>query len=162
MKTTKDLDHTKTILVLTDFTKSALNAADYALFLAVQLKTNVLLFHSYYISVSELESLQITNYSLLAQTSKSNLKKEMNRLNSIIKASTSNFKPEIDYLSEGGGIAGNVCRIIDEKPNILMLVMSGFKARSYDDFLFGTEINAVVKKARCPVVIVPEIEFLRL
>lgn len=161
MKTTKELSHTKTILVLTDFTKSALNAADYALFLAVQLKTNILLFHSYYISGSELESLQITNYALLAQNSKSNLKKEMNRLNSSIKTSTGNFEPEIDYLSEGGGIAGNVCRIIDEKQNILMLVMSGFKARSKDDFLFGTEINAVVSKARCPVVIVPEIEFLK-
>lgn len=160
MKTTKDLDHTKTIIVLTDFTKSALNAADYALFLAVQLKTNILLFHSYYISVSEFESLQINDYQSLAQTSKSNLEKEMNRLNNSIKTST-NFKPEIDYLSEGGGIAENVCSIIDEKKNIFMLVMSGFK-KSNDDFLFGTEIKAVVKKARCPVVIVPEIEFLRL
>jgi nucleotide-binding universal stress UspA family protein len=162
MKTTKDLDHTKTIIVLTDFTKSALNAADYALFLAVQLKTNILLFHSYYISVSELESLQINDYHSLAQTSKSNLKKEMNRLNSSIKTSPSNFKPEIDYLSEGGSIMENVCSIIDEKQDIFMLVMSGFKARNNDDFLFGTEIKEVVRKARCPVVIVPEIEFLRL
>ncbi|TCC93088.1 universal stress protein [Pedobacter hiemivivus] len=162
MKTAKDLDHTKTVIVLTDFTKSALNAADYALFLAVQLKTNILLFHSYYISVSELESLQINDYQSLAQTSKSNLEKEMNRLNNSIKTSTTNFKPEIDYLSEGGGIAENVCSIIEEKKNIFMLVMSGFKARNNDDFLFGTEIKEVVKKARCPVVIVPEMDFLRL
>lgn len=164
MKTAKNSDHTKTILVLTDFTKSALNAADYALFLAGQLKTNILLFNSYYVPAmeSEFESLQINDYRSLAQTSKSNLEKEMNRLNNSIKTSKSNFKPEIDYLSEGGGIAENVCSIIDEKKNIFMLVMSGFKARSNDDFLFGTEINAVVSKARCPVVIVPEIEFLRL
>ncbi|TKC62118.1 universal stress protein [Pedobacter hiemivivus] len=165
MKTAKDLDHTKTVIVLTDFTKSALNAADYALFLAVQLKTNILLFHSYYISVSELESLQINDYQSLAQTSKSNLEKEMNRLNSLnnsIKTSTTNFRPEIDYLSEGGGISENVCRVIEEKKDIFMLVMSGFKARNNDDFLFGTEIKEVVKKARCPVVIVPEMDFLRL
>ncbi|WP_152542203.1 universal stress protein [Pedobacter sp. V48] len=162
MKTAKDLGHKKTILVLTDFTKSALNAADYALFLAGLLKTNVLLFHSYHVSVSESDSFKMTNYALLAQTSKSNLKKEMNRLNGNIQTTTSNFKPEIDYLSEGGGIAENVCSIIDEKKNIFMLVMSGFKARNNEDFLFGTEINSVVRKARCPVVVVPEIEFLRL
>lgn len=121
----------------------------------------MLLFHSFYISVSELESLQINDYQSLAQTSKSNLEKEMNRLNNSIKTSTTNFKPEIDYLNEGGGIAENVCRIIDEKKNIFMLVMSGFK-KNNDDFLFGTEIKAVIKKAICPVVIVPEIEFLRL
>lgn len=68
-------DQTKIILVLTDFTNSALNAADYALFLASQLKTKLLLYHSYYIPATESECLQITNYGLLAETSKSNLKK---------------------------------------------------------------------------------------
>ena len=161
IKSNKDLDDTKTILVLTDFTNSALNAADYALFLAVQLKTNILLFHSYYICVSEHESLQITNYELLAQSSKSRLEKENNRLKIAMKASAHDFEPRIDYLSAGGGVTDNVCNIIEEKKNILMLVMSGFKAKS-DDFLFGTEITAVVSKARCPVVIVPEVEFLRV
>lgn len=131
-------DRTKTILVLTDFTNSALNAADYALFLASQLKTNILLYHSYYIPATESECLQITNYKLLAETSKSNLEKEMNRLNISLKASGSNFKPQIDYLSEGGSFTDN------------------------DDILFGTEITAVVSKARCTVVIVPEVEFLRV
>ncbi|MBB5638388.1 MULTISPECIES: universal stress protein [Pedobacter] len=162
MKTSQDSDHTKTILVLTDFTKSALNATDYALFLAVQLKTNMLLFHSYYISGSEFESSQIVDYELLAQISKLNLEKEMNRLNTVINADTKNFKPRIDYLSEGGGVVENVCSIIDKKKDILMLVMSGFKSHSNDDVLFGTEITEVVSKARCPAVIVPEIECLRL
>jgi nucleotide-binding universal stress UspA family protein len=154
-------DQTKTILVLTDFTNSALNAADYALYLASQLKTNILLYHSYYIPATESERLQITNYGLLAETSKSNLEKEMNRLNNSIKTSTTDFIPKIDYLSEGGGITENVCSIIEERKNILMLVMSGFKAHN-DDVLFGTEITSVVSKARCPAVIVPEVEFLRV
>lgn len=153
---------TKTILVLTDFTNSALNAADYALFLAVQLKTNILLFHSYYIPATESEYLQITDYASLAETSQSNLKKEMDRLNSAIKTDIGSFKPEIDCLSEGGGIAENVIIIINERKNILMLVMGGFKARNNDDILFGTEIISVVSKARCPAVIVPEVEFLRV
>jgi len=154
-------DQSKTILVLTDFTNSALNAADYALFLASQLKTNILLYHSYYIPSTESECLQITNYGLLAETSKSNLQKEMNRLNISLKASGSKFNPQIDYLSEGGSFTDNVCSIIDERKNILMLIMSGFKVHN-DDILFGTEITAVVSKARCPVVIVPEVEFLRV
>jgi len=162
MEATDDTNRTKTILVLTDFTKSALNAGDYALFLATQLKTNVLLFHSYDISVSEFKSLQINDYTLLAETSKSNLEKEVTRLKSAIKTSVSNFKPQIDYLSESGSVEENVCSIIDKKKNVLMVVMGGFKARSNNDFLFGTEIKAVVSKVRCPVVIVPEFEFLRV
>lgn len=162
MKTNQDLKHSKTILVLTDFTNSALNAADYALLLAVQLKTNIILFHSYFISVSEFESSQITDYALLAQISRSNLEKEKNRLNLAVKTAEDSFIPRIDYLSEGGGIVENVCSIIDEKKDILMLVMSGFKAHNNDDILFGTEITAVVRKARCPVVIVPEVECLKL
>lgn len=160
MEATDDTDRTKTILVLTDFTKSALNAADYALFLATQLRTNVLLFHSYDISVSEFKSLQINDY--LAETSKSNLKKEVIRLKSAIKPSVSNFKPHIDYLSESGSVEENVCSIIDKKKNVLMVVMGGFKAHSNNDFLFGTAIKAVVSRARCPAVIVPEFEFLRV
>lgn len=155
-------NQTKTILVLTDFTNSALNAADYALFLACQLKANILLYHSYYIPATESECLQITDYASLAETSQSNLKKEMNRLENSIKTEIGNFKPEIDCLSEGGGIAENVSNIINERKNILMVVMSGFKARNNDDILFGTEITSVVSKARCPTVIVPEVEFLRV
>jgi nucleotide-binding universal stress UspA family protein len=151
---------TKSILVLTDFSSSALNAADYAMFLAIQLKVNILLFHAYDVSESEPDAALTSDYNLLAQDSDSNLVQEMNRLKLKIKTADSTFIPKIEYLSEGGGVAENACSIIDDHKNILMLVMSGLKAHNDDYIKFGSKINALIKKARCPAVIVPELNFL--
>jgi len=158
MKSNADL---KTILVLTDFSKTARHAADYALFLAEQLTADILLFNSYYVPVPGFDSWPAKDYPALLQNSKSKLEKEASRLNSILENNQNNFKPVINYSSDGGLVADNVYNIINDKKNIMMLVMGGYKAYNNDDILFGSEITAVLCKARCPAVIVPEFPFLR-
>jgi nucleotide-binding universal stress UspA family protein len=161
MKMTNHLAlNTKSILVLTDFTSSALHAADYALHLALHLGANILLFHSYYVSVSASDALQVVDYESLAQDSTKNLHIESNRLKAKIKALAHPFIPEIICRSEGGGVAENVSNIIAEKKNVLMLVMGGIKAHNDDYINFGSQIKSVVSKALCPAVIVPEMEFI--
>jgi nucleotide-binding universal stress UspA family protein len=151
----------KTILVLTDFSKSALHAADYAVFLARQLKANILLFNSYYVPIPGFDSWPTKDYPALMQNSKLKLENEANRLNDMVNSNQDNFKPVISYLSDGGLVEDNVYTIISERNNIMMLVMGGYKACNNDDVLFGSEITAVLSKAKCPAVIVPEYTFLQ-
>lgn len=158
---TKDIFHTnRSILVLTDFSGSAKNAADYAVLLARQLHANIILFNSYLIPDQGFDSWSSGDQTLLSQQSKISLDKEAARLESIIKDNNKEFKPKINSLNNEGTIAENVCEIITEKKNILMVIMGGCKANGNDDVLFGVEIAEVLNKVKCPTLIIPESECL--
>jgi nucleotide-binding universal stress UspA family protein len=148
-----------TILVLTDFSSSARNAADYALQLAEKFEGDLLLFHSYFIPTSVYDSWPSKDYPAILQKSMDRLQDEAKRLENLLSRQGSKFLPRIDYITEGGTVAENVMELITQKPNIMMVVMGGYKAHHNDDFLFGTAIGEVLGKAKCPAVIVPECEF---
>jgi len=150
----------KSILVLTDFSRSAKNAADYAALLAKQLHADILLFNSFLIPDPGFDSWTSADHALLSQQSKMNLDKEVARLDDVIKHYGKEFRPKVNCLSNEGTIAENVCEIITEKKNILMVVMGGCKANGNDDVLFGAEITEVLNKVKCPTMIVPESECL--
>lgn len=150
----------RTILVLTDFSSCARNAADYALVLAGKFNANILLFHSYFVPVSAFDSWPTKDYPMLLERSMVRLGEEADRLKELLASAKSIFVPVIDCLSDGGTVADNVANLIAERPQILMVVMGGYRARNNDDFLFGTAISEVLGKAKCPAVIVPECDFL--
>jgi nucleotide-binding universal stress UspA family protein len=150
----------KTIIVLTDFSSCARNAAEYSLTLAHKFQASLLLFHSYFIPVSTFDNWPDTDYPALRKNSLSKLHMEAERLNHLASASEYEFQPKIECLIEGGSIAENISNLITERHNILMVVMGGYRARNNDDFQYGTVISDILGQARCPAVIVPEFAFL--
>jgi len=160
MKTAESIKPIKSILVLTDFSRNAKNATDHAILLAEQLHADILLFNSFLIPDPGFDSWTSGDHALLSQQSKINLDKEVARLDDVMKHYGKEFKPKIHSLSNEGTIAENVCEIITEKKNILMVVMGGCKANGNDDVLFGVEITQILNKVKCPTMIVPESESL--
>jgi nucleotide-binding universal stress UspA family protein len=156
MKTSNHPSSMKYILVLTDFSKSAINAAGYAAHLAERLHVNLLLFNSYLIPDLGFDSWKFADISLLSKGSENKLLIEAERLRSNIKNIRGSFKPEIESISSEGEIAENVKTIIQERKNISMVVMGGWQLTNNDDALFGMEITKVLKKVKCPTIIVPE------
>lgn len=150
----------KTIIVLTDFSSCAQNAAEYSLILARKFQASLLLFHSYFVPVSTFDNWPDTDYPALRKNSLSKLQREAERINQLASASESAYQPKIECLIEGGSIAENISHLISERQNILMVVMGGFRARNNDDFQYGTVISDILGQARCPAVIVPEFSFL--
>lgn len=158
MKITDKMKPTKSILILTDFSRSAKNASEYGTHLAKQLNANILLFNSFLIPDLGFDSWPSAHHESLLQQSKKSLEEEVARLHGISQHDNEEFETKIDYLSSEGAIAENVSAIIKDKQNIFMVVMGGCKANDNDDILFGVEITEILSKVKCPTVIVPESE----
>ncbi|MGY4386473.1 nucleotide-binding universal stress UspA family protein [Pedobacter sp. UYP24] len=158
MKNTEETQLTKSILVLTDFSKSAKNAAQYATSLAALLRANVILFNSFLIPDSGFDSWPSDNSGSLSKRSKENLLIEKQRLSNIVASGKGTFKPTIDCIIDEGTIAENVCAILTEKKNIFLVIMGGYKTDVRDDTSFGVEITKILNKVACPTMIIPPSE----
>ncbi|WP_442587348.1 universal stress protein [Pedobacter sp. AW31-3R] len=149
----------KTVLVLTDFSESARVAADVAIDIAVKLNANIMVLNTYK-GLYKFPSVEITswtmgNYALLMQTSKSNMNKEVIRMNKQIAAfSTEERKPKIISVCHSGPLAETVRDIVHSE-NIMMVIMGGRK-KINENAAHGSDINAVLSKLSCPTLIIPE------
>lgn len=143
----------KTILVLTDFSAKAENAALFAIQVAAAVKAKVHLYttfpapqvfpsdagvYPFFEDFSEEEKIYNEKLHELAEKLK--------------KTFTGNDHPAISMSSRPGNLAEN---INDLKP--WLIVMGGKSEDSaLSHFLFGSNSSAVMDKATCPVLIIPE------
>ena len=150
----------KTILVLTDFSKSAENAADIAVRLAGKLHADVLLFNVYMLipiipSTEAVEWALINTYGNSHEESNKALNKEAERLRKLIKhMDVEPGKPEINIVNEAGAVAECVHHL-QKKREIEMRVMGSSK-KPYNNFFLGSDTKEVLNKTTCPVLIIPE------
>lgn len=143
----------KTILVLTDFTRKAENAAEFAVQIAAEVNAKVHLYtafpapqvfpsdagvYPFFEDYSEDEKIYNAKLQELAEK----LKKSY-----IQKAS-----PPISFTSRPGNLAGN----IDEMKPWLIVMGGKSESSALSHFLFGSNSSAVIDRASCPVLIVPE------
>jgi nucleotide-binding universal stress UspA family protein len=156
MNTKEIMKASRSILVLTDFSRSAKIAADYAAHLAEQLNATLLIFNSYLIPDLGFDSWPSGDHSSLLQQSQNNLELEVARLYCVLQDQEKETQVKIESISDEGAIAENVCAIIKEKQNVLMVVMGGCKATGSDNILLGIEVTEVLNKVKCPTLIVPE------
>jgi nucleotide-binding universal stress UspA family protein len=156
METTDLTKTNRSILVLTDFSRSAKIAADYGAHLAEQLNADLLLFNSFLIPDAGFDSWPSGDRAPLLQQSQNCLETEVARLHAVLRDTETKFQPKIESISNEGTIAENVCAIIKDKQNILMVVMGGCKATGGDNILLGIEVTEVLNKVKCPTLIVPE------
>ena len=160
MNTVGQSKPTGSILVLTDFSNGAKNAADYAKDLAQKVHANMILFHAYLIPDVGFDSWPSSDEGSLLKQSQLKLAEETTRLCHNFKNPEGAFKPEIVAMSIEGSIAENVIAIIKDKQDVLMVIMGGGKANGKQDMRFGIAITEVLNNVKCPTLIVPQAEYL--
>jgi len=147
----------ETILVLTDFSKKAENAALYALRLAEKTHAKIILFHLYdYFHSPNLPDPDpkskdrynvVRNESLL----------ELNKIKQYLETHSkqAEFKPDITILNNFGlDLASSVRELVME--NKVDLIIMGSKGDNAVSHLFyGSDAYGVLDNAGCPILFVP-------
>ncbi|MDB5122636.1 MAG: universal stress protein UspE [Mucilaginibacter sp.] len=150
----------KTILVLTDFSFGANNAAHYALKLAQKIRANLLLCNVFLLPSNEPLGGQVLwsteSYDTLAERSKNGL----NKLAGHLKRQMNNdvaggeFRPAIKQSSVSGVFTALLDEIVSSH-EILITVVGTHGTSGLSGFLQGNHVQNLIEKANCPVLIVP-------
>jgi len=149
----------KTILVMTDFTLRADNAAQYALGLAQNIEANVLLCNVFFVP-SRQEDIQVTwpadEYKRMEMNSEFDLRSLKNKLSRELNqtADQGSFKPEINYCAKAGPLTDVMNELVYHN-NIVTVVVGKHNTFGLSDFLTGNHTNQIIEKADCPVLVVP-------
>lgn len=137
----------KTILVPTDFSKAAGNAAEYAVMLAKEIKAKVLLLHVYHVPVPASEiSIMTINPDQLQKEKTALLEKEAAHLK---KRSGVEVKFEAKM-----GFA--VDEILIEEKNAGLIIMGMKGAGKLREALIGSVTTSTLRKSKIPVLVIPE------
>jgi len=140
----------ETILVLTDFSRSAAVAADAAVILAEKLEANILLLHTC------LPSSKADNPQTSISAEYTKLSNEAERLKHQVNGQKHHgFKPAVSAMQATGTLSAKVEEVIKET-HVILIVM-GSRSKSNNDSFYGSDIYAVINKATCPVLVIPEI-----
>lgn len=141
----------KTILVPTDFSMNAENALHYAINLAKKEKSKIILLHTYLIDYP----VSYTSVDLIEKQKKDALEHSDQLLEK--EAMKIIYAGEIDYerISEENSTIDAILKVIKERE--IDLVIMGTKGESnLANVIFGSTTAAVIEKAPCTVIAVPE------
>ncbi len=138
----------KTILVPTDFSKAASNAAEYAARLAKALKANVVLLHVYHVPIQETTEvpMMVITPDKLQKKNEAYLKKEATHLQK-------ESGIEVRYIAKMGMA---VDEILEEEKTADLIVMGMHGANKLSQALMGSITTATLRKATTPVLVIPE------
>lgn len=141
----------RTILAAADFSKTSINAVNYAAELAVQTQSRLLLFHAFQIPVVNSEAAVITiPFDELEEQKNKALKK-------IVLALYNKYgsKIEVSSLVQAGFIVDAVEELLGSKK--IDLVVMGIKgAGKVSEIVIGSSSSDMAGKIKCPVLIIPE------
>lgn len=146
----KNLIQMKTILVPTDFSKTAKNATIYALDLAKMNNAKVVLFHAYQMPVttSEIQLIVVTQEEL----EKESLKR-LNDEKAKLEAGEGKGVHIETKVAEGFlvDIMEDICK--DLKADLIVMGITG--AGKVEEVLFGSNTVGIIRHTECPAIIVP-------
>jgi nucleotide-binding universal stress UspA family protein len=150
----------KTILVPTDFSPAADNAARYALQLAKAIKANIKLCHAFKVPAETPMASQVVwpleDFTTLKKDTTEGLKLLAEKLTKDDEAITSpgSFHPLIEYASEVGAVTEVVHQLfLDEKSTLVVMGMSG--AGGLSRFFLGSTSRDMIEEASFPVLLIP-------
>lgn len=137
----------KTILVPTDFSKAAGNAAEYAAHFAKDVNAKILLLHAYHVPVAVSETpVIVISQEELQKDNESRLKKEATHLKKIAGV-------EVSYKAKMGFA---VDEILEEEKNATLIVMGMQGASKLSEVLMGSITTSTLRKTKAPVLVIPE------
>ncbi|MFZ1528205.1 MAG: universal stress protein [Ferruginibacter sp.] len=136
-----------TILVATDFSEMAQNAADYAVEMARHTDASVLLVNAYQlVFTGENGLVNMQEMDVVKDIAKNSMKAELERL----QASAPGLK--IDTFLGPGGILNTIAELCDQvKPMIVVLGSSGASG----SLLWGSTSSAAFRELKMPVLAIP-------
>lgn len=148
----------KKLIILTDFSKTACNAANIAVEIAIKLQLDILVVNSYLapfaIFAAEGEGRSLIDSGLIAASSENGLKKEARRLRRLVESRPqSGAKLSIDTIS--------TLETVNQATKTLMntievqLVVIGVHETALPIFFSGMDIDQLLRQVICPVLIVP-------
>lgn len=140
----------KNILIPTDFSPNSRRAAEYAILLFHNSATCLYLMNSYEMPQAG-ASMLISMEDIL----KKNSEEELCNLQVDLKQEFSGHKPNLNTLSIYGDPVFAVSKAVEDY-NIDLVVMGTQGASGIKEKLIGSNTASVVKKANCPVLVVPE------
>ena len=154
----------KKILIMTDFSPNATCAAEAGLLLSGKLRADILLFHTY-IDYSMVVAYSGAGWAVEEFTERQN--KSQTGLRMLIEGLESltdqldpgDYKPMISLQTDDCNLGMDLEDILDQ--NEVEMVLIGARSHPAGDILYGGDTNAVIKKATCPVLVVPEKTDLR-
>lgn len=138
----------QTILIPTDFSPEAHNAAIHAAELARIFNAKLLLFHAYMLPtpVSEVPYVMVT-VDELQKENEQMMKKEAEVLNQ-------QFNMEIEWLVRIGIPSDEIKLLVEERP--IDLVVMGMKGVGGIDKLIGSTTVNLIRKVKTPVMVIPQ------
>ncbi|OCX53868.1 hypothetical protein BEL04_06165 [Mucilaginibacter sp. PPCGB 2223] len=149
----------KTILVPTDFSPAAENAAKYAVELARYTKSGVKLLNAIKVPTETHMAAQVTwpleGYPTLKRDADQELKILANRLlfrNEERKDTV--FQPQISYSCLAGNVADTVKRVAKDH-DINLVVMGLWDTSKINRFLAGSTSHEMIEKAELPLLLIP-------
>lgn len=150
----------KKILVPTDFSQPAHNAASYAINLAKGIKANVELCHAMMVPAEAPMAAQVAwpleNYASIKKQATYELKFLANKLAGEEKIlEGDNESPEITYSSEVGSV-GEIVKDMVDSQSINLVVMGMAGASHLTRFLLGSNSLDIINKASFPVLLIPK------
>jgi nucleotide-binding universal stress UspA family protein len=145
----------KNILVLTDFSEVANNAAEYAIKLAADLKANVFLFNAINARENAM-ALSINEDTADSDEPAAECLVKLNalskKLQTISKGGAA-YEPSLSTLLQPGNVKDCINRIVADN-KIDIIIMGARQYKDFPGFLFGTNVRDVVEAAQCPVLII--------
>ena len=148
----------KNILVLTDFTIRSINAAEFAVQLAIQSKANIILCNvletTTSLTVGTEMKWPVVENSAFKNESICDLTILDKRLKKIIAESEALFKPDINFLSETGFLSDVTDKIIRHR-RVDMVVIGAHKSSAFARLIFGSHTHILLDKLKCPILLVP-------
>lgn len=150
----------KTIIVPTDFSQPAKDAARYALHVAKYLNSGITLCHAFVVPVDATVAGQV---SWPMYDYESILKDASDRLDELAKSlmqegkfltGPNTYKPIVEYATEPAGPADLVSRLFKQKQ--ARLVVSGVSgAGAVSKFFVGSTSRTLIEKAEFPLLLIP-------
>jgi nucleotide-binding universal stress UspA family protein len=150
----------KTIVVLTDFTKTSQHAAEFALEVAGEINAEIILYHSFHIPHLVPEEVTISpfteNYSLIETENVIKLERLIDELQKKYVAKKDKQAPKITFKSDLGDLLDNVNKLSREKQIWMMVMGEKSKKRPISRLLTGNSTFEIINDAVCPVLLIPE------
>jgi nucleotide-binding universal stress UspA family protein len=140
----------KTILVPTDFSKTANNARDYAISIAQKLNSQIILLNTYHIAYSGANAGSIMNLEKIAlNESQKAMKKESDFLSLSF--------PELDFktLCEPGLLL-DVIKVMGKKSDVDLIIMGTSGTFGFIGNMIGSNASALIGDLNIPIISVPE------
>jgi nucleotide-binding universal stress UspA family protein len=146
----------KTILVMTDFSRAAKNAAQTALNIAEHFGAALLLLHSYHLPQIILAEPLKMDYNEIEDKAAISLEKEKERLLKLMKTGKQSIR--IHTINTIAPIA-EVLYDIQQGEKVVLAVMGRHK-RHKSNFLFANHIHIAMRNSDCPLLILSSSKFL--